>query len=208
MRNALRRKEIDMPDSETAEIVVEGGASLTSLIQSGAKINFKAMTPEQKGEFLHEFASMFSSQVRIKDMAWINLGLLWRFAVKNKVWRIAGEHVKNANDFLRELDLGIKRREIETYAQLAVLFGRTLTERNIGVPIRKLVMIAPYCKDEAESSEWLEKAISLPSAALEDEIREVKGLPTRDECDHPAGTMEIWTRCGHCGKWFEKIRDV
>jgi hypothetical protein len=90
---------------------------------------------------------------------------------------------------------------------MAALFGRALRERNVQVPIRKLVIIAPYGKGD-QTEEWLEKAISLPSGALEDEIREQRGLPPTDGCDHPAGTMEVWTRCGRCGKWLEKIRNV
>jgi len=197
-----------MPERRVGSVTeIQANEELVSLITTGAKIDLKTMTPEQRGEVVHNVSQMFLAEARAKDTAWIRIGLLWRFSVRNKLWRYLGEHIHNANDFLRELDLGIKRREIETYAQMAELFGRAMRERNVEIPIRKLVMIAPYCKGE-DSEDWIEKAISLPTPALANEIREHKGLPTTDGCDHPQGMMEVWTRCGHCGKFFEKIRSV
>jgi len=197
-----------MPDETVGSVTeIQANENLTSLVMTGAKIDLRGMTPEQRGEVVHSVSQMFLAEARAKDTAWIRIGLLWRFSVRNKIWRYCGEHIHNANDLLRELDLGIKRREIETYAQMAELFGRALRERNVEIPIRKLVMIAPYCKGE-DSGDWIEKAISLPTPALANEIREHKGLPTTDGCDHPQGAMEVWTRCGVCGKWHEKIRSV
>ncbi len=184
------------------------GTELEAIIASCPKINIKAMSPEDKGVMMHSIITMMSQQNSEKEIAWLKLGMIWRFIIKNKLYRHYGDHIRNANDFLRELDLGIKRREIEIYAQLALIFSNYIKARGLDVSIRKLVMIAPLCKNEADAeiiTEWVDKAINLPTQALEDEIREAKGRLPRDRCSHPEDKQEMWLRCSMCGKWISPI---
>lgn len=198
-----------MPGEAVGEVtqVEDLGLDVEVLVRSGSRIKMKSLAPEKRGEIIHSFMSGMVSAARQKDMAWLKLGMYWSFLVKNKLYRYCGEHINNANDFLRDADLGVSRRELERYALMAEMFGRAMRERNIEIPLRKLNMIAPLCHG-IEAEEWLEKAIALPSAALEDEIRASRGLPTRDTCPHPEDHVEVWTRCTVCGKWVEKIQDA
>lgn len=181
--------------------------SVEELVYSGGKINLKKLSPKDMGDVIHSIVVSMRRECNIKDAAWIKLGFLWRFVVKNKLYRHYGDHIKNANDFLRELDLGVKRRELELYAQMASIFGRAIQDRNAQVPLRKLAMIAPLCK-EGDAGGWLEKAFILPTHALEDEIREARGQVTKDSCLHPDDKQEVWMRCSECGKWVTKIRVI
>jgi len=186
-------------------VQVEPEMNLEALVSSGAVINLKRMTPEQRGEITHAIFTGMQSAVAEKDMAWVKLGLFWAFVQKNKLYKYCGDHITNANDFLREADLGIKRRELQNYAALATIFGRILRQRNVNVPIRKLAMVHPMIVRGGDPEEWIDKAIALNTPALEDEIREARGLPARDVCAHPADMQEVWMRCGNCGKWIEKV---
>ncbi len=196
---------IGVPDP-VAEVVqvADMETNLDVLIRSGAKINLKKMPVEKRGELIHAISQGLLSEATVKDMAWLKLGFLWKFVISNKLYRYAGDHIRNANDFLRELDLGIKRREMDTYAQMAGLFGRALRARGQEIPIRKLVLIAPLCK-RGDVDDWIEKAYALPTTGLEDAVREAKGQTPRDACVHPDDRQEVWTRCGCCGKWLQRV---
>jgi len=192
------------------EVLVEGAGweGLEEQILTNALVDLKALTQEQRGIMVHEVMSSIVTQSKVKDVAWLKLGTLWSFIVKNKLYKYAGDHIRNANDFLREVDIGVQRRELERYASAARIFGHLIRERP--VPIRKLVMITPLCtdQDEAVIAEWFNRAAALPSAALEDEIREAMGRQTKDTCDHPTSVQEVWLRCGKCGAWLEKVQDA
>lgn len=184
------------------------GKDIESVIATCPKINLKAMTQQEIGAMMHDVVSMMTQQNTVKDVAWMKMGMVWRFIVKNKLYRHYGDHIRNANDFLRELDLGIKKREIDTYAQLSLIFSNYIKARGLDVSIRKLVMIAPLCKNEQDAeviTEWVDKAINLPAQALEDEVREAKGRLPRDRCEHPQDKQEMWIRCSVCGKWLHPV---
>lgn len=182
------------------------GMQLDAMITSGAKINMKAMKPEERGVVIHDIMQKLQAENRAKDIAWVKLGMLWSFIIKNRLYRYCGEHIRNANDFLREVDLGVKRRELEYYASLATIFGRILRQRNVQVPIHKLALIQPMINKGGDPEEWVEKALSLPVRALEDEVREATGRQPQDACAHPENRQEVWMRCGVCGKWIERVQ--
>lgn len=183
---------------------------IETAVATCSRVDMNVMTLEQRGELIHTLLESMSGWVRIRNTAWLKLGMMWRFIIKNKIYKFYGEHINNANDFLRELNLNIKRREIETYAQMAGMFGELMRQNGVVPPIRKLVMIAPFCRQESpdERPEWFHKVMALPTSALEDEIREARGGVPRDTCLHLPQKQEVWTRCGVCGKWLEKIRDA
>ncbi len=206
-----------MPGHRVDGVLVEGAGEVRSgysaenleeLILTGALVSMKALTQEQRGTMVHGVIESIVTQSKVKDVAWLKLGMLWSFIVKNKLYKYAGDHIRNANDFLREVDIGVQRRELERYASAARIFGHLIRERP--VPIRKLVMITPLCSDQDEAvvAEWFNRAAMLPSGALEDEIREAMGRQTKDTCDHPAAVQEVWLRCGKCGAWLEKVQDA
>ncbi len=201
-----KAKKTEEKCPEQLDTVESGELNIPVIVGAGVTVNWKKMKQEEKGVLIHEISQGLIEQAQLKDKAWMNIGMLWRFVIANKVYKHAGEHIKNANDFLRELDLGIKRREIETYAQMVGIFGRYLRATGKEIPLRKLVMIAPFCKyDEDETNKWIEKADKLPTPALQDEIRQAKGQPARDTCGHPDDMQELWTRCGVCGKWLQRM---
>jgi len=182
--------------------------NLEELILTGALVNMKSLTQEQRGTIVHEVSAGIIAQSRVDGIAKLKLGMLWSFIVKNKLYRFAGDHIRNANDFLREVDIGMTRRSIERYAQVAHIFGDLVREHP--VPIRKLLMIAPLCSDQdvAVIEEWFNKAKMLPSGALEDEVREATGRQTKDTCDHPLDMQSVWICCEKCHSFLEKIQDA
>jgi hypothetical protein len=176
-----------------------------SLIQSNAKIEWRKMTPETKGELVHTITHGMAEVCQEKDIAWVKLGIYWAFIMKNKVYRYAGEHIRTANGFLKELDLGISGRELRNYAALAEIYRRVIRLRNVSLPIRKLALVQQMISKGGDQEEWIEKAISMPLSALENESREVRGLQPRDTCSHPEESQEVWMRCGICGAWLRKV---
>ena len=202
---------VDAPVDEPGDGLLDSpgmAMNLEELILRNDSIDMKVLDQEQRGQIIHDVIDGMGQQAKLKDIAWLKLGMLWSFIVKNKLYKYAGEHIRNANDFLKEIDIGVGRREMDNFAQIARIFGRLV--KTHPVPIRKLVMIAPLCTDQDQEviAEWFSKAQALPSGALEDEVREAAGRQTKDTCDHPAGSQEVWIRCGKCGKFLELIQEA
>ena len=181
--------------------------ALQEAVLTGARVDMKVLGERQRGEIVHELMRSFASQSYAKDIAWVKLGLLWSFVMKNRIYKFCGPHINNANNFLRELDIGVGRREIQNYAKIARVFGSLIQTTH--VPIRKLVMIASVVEDESEEvvHEWFDKAVALPTGALKDELAEFKGQTPKDACSHPQEFRSLWFLCEKCGAWLECVQE-
>lgn len=195
-----------MPETEVTQ-VEQMGSNYEVMIQTNTKVNIKKMTPAERGDLVHTVTQGMIQEGRAKDVAWVKLGMYWAFILKNKLYRYCGDHIRNANDFLRDVDLGVGRKELKRYAELADIFSRILRTRNVEVPLRKLAVIQMMIAKGGDPEVWTDKAIALPLSALEDECREARGLQPRDTCGHPEEQQEVWMRCGCCGKWLEQVRN-
>ena len=148
-------------------------------------------------------AAMKDNQCAI-ETTWLKQGAIWHFLTKNKLWSAYGEHIKNASDFLREIDLGVTRRSLEYYASIVdSKIGEYLTANNLIIPVTKLRTIAHVVKESGDVEGWISKC-DLPIKALEDEVKSYKGLITTDSCLHPADKQVPYTRCSICQKWLQK----
>jgi len=178
---------------------------MNDLIKLREQVDWKMLTPRGRGEILHEVVNGLKDAAKQIDAGWLTVGAYWHFVVSNKVYRHCGDHIKNANDFLREVDIGVKRSMLDHYARMWGMFSRYLVGRD--VPIRKLLLISPVIDQEnvSDTESWVGKAEVLPYEALKNEVRERQGRITTDTCAHPESANELWVRCSCCGKWLQKL---
>jgi len=159
----------------------------------------------EKGKIVFQCVNELKCAMHEIETNWLRLGAIWFFLSKNKLWSSYGEHIKNASDFLREIDLGVTRRSLEYYASIIdSKIGEYLTANNLIIPVTKLRTIAHVVKESGDVEGWISKC-DLPIKALEDEVKSYKGLITTDSCDHPADKQIPFTRCEVCSKWFKVV---
>jgi hypothetical protein len=194
----------------TETLVVQ--VTFDELIENNSAVNLRKMTPEARGALIHNIIQGMTEATRAIDNLWLHMGKFWSFIIKNKVYRHYGTHIRNVNDFLRELDLGVSRSNLDHYARVYNTFGRYVRENNLQIPYRKLLTVHPVveaCSAVQQREEaiqiWVDKANTLPMGALENEVRVARGLTPTDACLHPPEASQLWSRCGECGKWLELI---
>jgi len=163
----------------------------------------KNLTELEKGKIVHKCVTELRVAMHEIETNWLKLGAIWSFLTKNKLWSAYGSHIKNASDFLREIDLGVTRRSLEYYASIIdSKIGDYLVTNNLVIPVTKLRTIAHVAKESGDIEGWINKC-ALPIRALEDAVKEYKGMPTTDTCLHPANKQIRYTRCEICNKWLK-----
>jgi len=163
----------------------------------------KNLSESDKGKIVHKCVTELRVAMHEIETNWLKLGAIWHFLGKNKLWSAYGAHIKNASDFLRDIDLGVTRRSLEYYASIIdSKIGDYLVTNNLVIPVTKLRTIAHVAKESGDVEGWVGKC-ALPQKALEDEVKEFKGKPTTDTCLHPANKQIRFTRCEDCGKWLK-----
>jgi hypothetical protein len=169
------------------------------------KIDWNKLTPAKRGDIIHATINGLRDSAKQIDNGWLKIGMYWHFIVTNKLYRHCGDHIKNANDFLREIDIGVKRSMLDHYSRMWGMFSKYLKDRH--VPIRKLLLMSPVIDVDNPDNieEWLNKAEHQPYEALKNEVREKQGKVATDVCEHPEDYQELWARCGKCEKWLQKI---
>lgn len=120
---------------------------------------------------------------------------------KEKIWQYYGEHLERFDDFLKEIRIG----RATAYNCIAIWreFGELLISKNLDIDYFRLVRLLPVIQEGDNREEWLEKAADLPVQGFNDEIREAKGLPATDTCEHPEEERRYFWRCQLCGKWVK-----
>lgn len=116
------------------------------------------------------------------------------------LWRYYGDHLRNFNDFLRDIHLG----QSTAYNCMAIWkrYGREVSSNSLELPeYTRLVKILPVINEE-NKMEWLNKASVLEIKDLEDEVKIAKGRVSFLNCPH--ANTEIYIRCQGCGKFFRK----
>lgn len=102
-------------------------------------------------------------------------------------------HCVTFDDFLA--DIGLKKTSAYNSIRVWRQFGHLDTR---GIPMDRLVTLTPLRLESDEAkNDWLEKARLLPSRGLRDEIRERRGDPTLDLCEHERQIQ--LHRCLDCG---------
>ena len=158
----------------------------------------------EKGKIVFQCVNELKCAMHEIETNWLRLGAIWFFLSKNKLWSSYGEHIKNASDFLREIDLGVTRRSLEYYASIIdSKIGEYLTANNLIIPVTKLRTIAHVAKESGDIEGWVDKC-ALPQKELENAVKEHKGLITTTDCSHPVDKQVPYTRCSKCGKWLQK----
>jgi len=140
----------------------------------------------------------------------IVLGGLLSRVYKDELWKYYGEHLESFEDYLKEKS--IKRSTGYQYMRVFEEFKDFLTASDT-VPVRRLVKLLPHT-DKIDKEKWVNKARLLPAEGFNNEIRELKGKTTTDECDHPLIKQSFFTKCKECGKfikrdvnWLKKVID-
>lgn len=162
------------------------------------------LTRAEAGEIVHKCVGYLKSAEREIEINWLRLGAVWHFLRINKLWSAYGEHIKNASDFLREIDLGVTRRSLEYYASIVdSKLGDYVIDNKLLIPVAKLRVIAHIVKETGDIEGWIDKCV-LPQKELENSVREAKGLVTPENCEHPADKQTHYIHCEKCQKWFKQ----
>lgn len=179
-------------------------------VRGGLRISMKKLSASQRGDivaWLEQGMRTASMQV---DSAYLFMGMCWHFATLNKLYRYWGSHIKNANDLVRELNIGIGRPWLDHCKKVWQVYGKYLVDTNITPPVSRLVQALPmitHVKDPEEKAfavqVWANKAMDLPREAWVNEVRVAKGKTPTDTCDHPLNCCEIWQRCTKCEKFWK-----
>ena len=173
--------------------------------------NLKSMTPSKRGEIFHSIRQELDVCIREVDKNYLKIGMLWAYLCEHRAWRWWGEPVKDANSLVRELNLGIKRGELDHLRRIWLMFGKYLQKEKTRPPLSKLILVHPVllegvfsseAEKESAIAEWVNKANSLPLEAFKNEIRVSRGLVPTDVCTHE-GDHENWLRCCICNKFYK-----
>jgi hypothetical protein len=176
---------------------------INELIMNKMKLN-GTYSPAQKGALVHACVNKLCEDAACIEMGWMRLGATYHFLRINKLWSSYVSHIKNARDFLKEIDLGVTQRSLEYYASIIdSKLGDYIIQSKCLLPMTKLRAIATVVKDTGKIEEWVTKAKSLPQKALEDEVRESRGKRASDVCEHPAGSLIRYLHCEKCNKWIK-----
>ena len=133
-------------------------------------------------------------------------GCLLCEAETKKIWDKDGNGAGNFWEWVEKV-VFLKRTQV----QRMMLIWRTLkpiiekhSDLILQVDFTKLAMIAPYIAKLTEDGqiELLHSALHLSVKALENNLKESKGLVASDNCLHKE--TEIWRRCISCNKFIKE----
>jgi hypothetical protein len=121
---------------------------------------------------------------------------------QTKLYRYAGDHVKNMSDFARETGMSSSKMYyyVGIYEKFCVKLKQA-PDRIMNIAQSKLRELLPIV-NEQNVEELLQDAESLGYHGFMEQLRDRKGKLAHDKCDHDC-TREVFERCTECGKWFK-----
>ncbi|MDD5016311.1 MAG: hypothetical protein PHW73_14675 [Atribacterota bacterium] len=140
------------------------------------------------------------------------------YAIKKRKYYLAyGDHIKTFEDFLRETKI-----DEENVERPIIGFGRTkaydlikwydlnkdVPNRVRGIEYTKWKQLLPYITKENRNDMIL--MARGPADHFKEFIKELKGRPTTDRCDHEL-YKEKWiylVKCSNCGKMWRKPKTL
>lgn len=159
-------------------------------------------------EKIHALTNFLSDRFRTITISYLEMGAVLRGIRDKKLYLHYASHIKTMNDYLKEIAM-----PASTGYQLMLIHERfsdffEKDERYHNIQYNRLVRLLPFMKDTDEkiAEGYLEDALILPNEAFLNQMREMRGLPTTDTCEHDRG-VEIYERCKNCGKYL-KIGDT
>ena len=127
-----------------------------------------------------------------------NIELLREMKDKELYKSVLGDTTTEWVAYLGQVETMYSRNSVYNYFRVYDKFVKEigLTFEFISqVPISRLVEMLPVITKE-NSDDLISKALILTSRDFTDEIRQLKGLPTTDECTHQYKEYEICKVCG------------
>jgi hypothetical protein len=161
-----------------------------------------------KADRIHMLTQFLHDKFRTITVSYLEMGAVLRGIRDNKLYLGYASHIKTMNDYLKEICM-----PISTGYQLMLIHERfsDFIEDNESykkIQYNRLVKLLPFMPgattEQAEG--YLQDALDLPNEAFLNQMREMRGLPTTDGCEHDKG-VEIYERCKNCGKYL-KIGDT
>jgi hypothetical protein len=104
-----------------------------------------------------------------------------------------------------EMAHGIKKSRAYGLMGMVEKYGKQLENNSPAEPSR-LIRLLPFTTPE-KAEELYYMALNTPARAFEDNIRNLKNKPGRDECDHDWAPCRICRKCGKVGKVKEGINE-
>jgi len=161
----------------------------------------KELTKEEKADLIFKLVEDIKNKQSNAVNNFLDIGRILNIIQTDKLWQFYGSHIMRFDDFLKEIRMG----RATAYNCMAIWreFGAILKSKSLDICYFRLIRLLPVVKS-GDKEDWIEKAVSLPETGFNDEIREAKGLPATDSCEHPADEREYYSQCKRCGKWIKQ----
>lgn len=121
--------------------------------------------------------------------------------LENKLYKeVLGDNQAEWAAYLGQIEVFYTRNKIYSYLRVykdLVLKHQLQFNQIVDIPISRLMDLVGIESKVTDLPDWLGKARLLPSRDWRDEIKELKGLPTSDECEHKK--LDCYHICVLCG---------
>ena len=124
-----------------------------------------------------------------------------------KPWKGAGYNgAKTWSQFCAGV-LGIKQSSADLCIKATARFGPLSIAENIpAIPSRMEKVLSIKTANQDEEIELLHRCADiLPHKAFIAFLRESKGKPHAETCDHVGHGVETWHKCKNCGTWTKEV---
>jgi hypothetical protein len=154
---------------------------------------------EQMGELAFEYHNKIQSNERKRrELMAENAKLL--SIMKGGLYKaILGDDKGKWAGYLGQIEVMYSRSSVENMIQIyqRLCEGLNLNYDEISdIPKSRLLDLSNILCSGSQVEEWLNKARNLTNQDWTNEIREMKGLPTMEECSHKFQDYEICSICG------------
>jgi hypothetical protein len=161
------------------------------------------MQTEKEGELAFKtHQQIIKNELARREFLGTNIYLLKQMKDKGFYKAILGDENADWVDYLGQIEVFYSRNNVynlmRIYDKFIIDFG---LEYSViaDIPKSRLVtLLSVITKDNVHN--LLDKARVLTSRDFSDEIKELKGLPTTDNCKHEYKQLEV---CKHCGEKHE-----
>lgn len=156
-----------------------------------------------KAEKYHAIMKEWDTIKNSMGIGFMRMGKCLSELKHEQLWRLDGNQNITFRSWVEgELKICYSQamRLIQVYEQV----GEYLENKDLqGLDIYKIVLLLPHLKGktDTEKIDLLYMAKECTVDHIKQNIREDKGLPTKDTCDHEKYEQEQWGRCSNCGKW-------
>jgi hypothetical protein len=161
------------------------------------------LVKDAKAERYHEIMVEWNLVKNSMGIGFLRMGKCLSILKQEQLWRLDGNQNLTFRSWI-EGELKICYSQAMRLIQVFEQVGDYLTNKDLeGIDIYKIVLLLPHLKgkNDEEKIDMLYMAKDCTVDHIKQNLREGKGLPTKDTCDHEKYEQELWNRCPNCGRW-------